>query len=164
MRGIICRAKRKDNGEWVEGYYVKATDYLTEKPIHAIFPLDVTLFPHGEFSYHEEIIPETLGRRIEYPCYDGPHTGRTFFQGDIIGVYRDRRADIEHEEPDTIAIIVDEHGITENGLGRWFPQDTTAIKVLGNVHDNPELVGEKYADLYKWCYCLGDNEEGENSK
>lgn len=154
MRENLFRGKRVDNGEWVEGYYAKAKDYLSEDEIHVIFPLDLTLYPHGEFSSYEEINPETLGRLTRYPDYDSDHTGYRFFQGDIIGVYQSRHADIKHKEPDAIAIVVDEHCITENGLGRWFPQDTTQVKVIGNVHDDPELVGKKYADLYKYYHCL----------
>lgn len=149
METILFRGKRKDDGEWIEGYYVKALNCYDTRKHHFIFPSDTLILPDSEFTSHVEIIPETLGRLIDRPCYDGPCTNQRFFQGDIIAVYRDRRADIVNDRPDTVAIVVDEHSITENGHGLWFPQDTTAIKVVGNVYDNPELVGKKYADLYK---------------
>ena len=153
MKEILFRAKRKGNGEWVEGYYAKAKDFINGKEIHIIFPLNLELYPRSEFSIYYEIIPETLGRLIEQPCYDGACTEQRFFEGDIIAVYRRKCTDIEHDEPEAIAIIVDDHSITVNGSGRWFPQDTTQIKVIGNVYDNPELIDKKYIDNYKYYHC-----------
>lgn len=136
----IYRAKRKDNGEWVEGYYAKAKDYLSGKNIHVIFSLDLELYPHSEFSSYEEIIPETLGRLLEYPCYDSDYANKRFFQGDIIAVYRDHFSDIKDQDPDTIALVIDEHTISEHGYDRWFPQDTTRVRVIGNAYDHSELL------------------------
>jgi hypothetical protein len=42
--------------------------------------------------------------------------------------------------------------MTENGLGRHYTQDTVQVKVIGNVHDTPELVGEKHAENYKYYF------------
>ena len=156
MKDILFRGKIKDSGKWIEGYYAKAKDYLTGREMHVIFPLDLTIFPHSEFSSYEEIIPETLGRYIDRPCYDGLNTNQRIFQGDIIRVWRYRFS--KSNVPDVIAIVVDENCITEKGFGRWFPQDTTRIEVIGNVHDNPEMVGEKYADQYKFYHCISQAE------
>ena len=60
MYNMIFRAKRKDTNDWIEGYYVKVKDYLTEKDIHVIVPLNTTLFPRNEFADYEEIDPDTL--------------------------------------------------------------------------------------------------------
>lgn len=60
MHNILFRAKRKDTNDWIEGYYVKVKDYLTEKDIHVIVPLNTTLFPRNEFADYEEIDPDTL--------------------------------------------------------------------------------------------------------
>lgn len=136
----VYRAKRKDSGEWVEGYYAKAKDWLSGENVHVIFPLNLELYPNSEFSSYEEIIPETLGRLLEHPCYDSDYADTRFFQGDIIAVWRNRHADIEHEKPDATALVLDEHSISENGLGRWFPQDTTRVRIIGNAYDNPELL------------------------
>lgn len=149
MRDILFRGKRKDTGEWVEGYYAKAKYYLNDEEMHVIFPVDLTLYPHSEFSSFEEIDPETLGRLVSDPCYTD-YTNQRYFQGDIIELYSDKWKSIEHR----FGIVVDEHCFTENGLGRCFPQDTLQAKVIGNVWDNPELVGKKYADLYKYYHAF----------
>ena len=54
MREILFRAKRIDNGEWVEGYYQKRYDLLDNEE-HLIFHAD----SYNVWEY-AEIIPETL--------------------------------------------------------------------------------------------------------
>ena len=159
MREILFRAKSKRSGEWVYGSLISAGDYCcileSEENAH---PMDYPYLDSDLGTIDGQltpVVPETVGRLINGPCYDGVWDGeRRFFEGDIIGVYRweHRHVDINSIEPDSLAIVVDEHSITENGLGRWFPQDTITTKVLGNVYDNPELIGEKYADLYKYYH------------
>lgn len=144
MSEILFRGKKKDTGEWVEGYYAKAKDYLSEEEIHVIFPLDLTLYPHSEFSSYEEIDPETIGRLVNDPCYTD-YTDQRYFQGDIIELHSQKWKTIERR----LGVVVDEHCFTENGLGRCFPQDTLQAKVVGNIFDNPDMIGKKYADLYK---------------
>lgn len=141
MRKILYRAKRKDKpDEWIEGYYARVKDYLTDADVHVIFPLDVTLYSHNEFSEYVEIIPETICRLLEHPCYDSECTDQRFFQNDIIGLWHSRWADPDNTDPDATALVVDEWSITENGSGRWFPQDTIRVRVIGNAYDNPELI------------------------
>lgn len=38
MREILFKAKRLDNGEWVEGYYSFVEKMLCEENVHVIFP------------------------------------------------------------------------------------------------------------------------------
>ena len=140
MSKILYRAKRKSDGQWVKGYYAKAKYYLDDQDIHVIFPTDLTLYPHSEFSSYEEIIPETLGRLLEHPCWDGYYENPIIFQNDIIAVWENRHADIEKNDPDCNALVLDESTISAHGGGRWFPQDTTRVKVIGNIYDNPELI------------------------
>ncbi len=66
MREILFRAKRKDNGEWIEGYYVKS-NFKRAKDRHYI----TCCQPETRSSYCgnytmqvkiEEIIPETISQ------------------------------------------------------------------------------------------------------
>lgn len=140
MQNGIYRAKRKDNLEWVEGYYALAKDYLSGNSIHVIFPLDLVLYPHSEFSEYYEIIPETLGRLLDEPCWNGDRYGQRFFQNDIIAVWKHMHSPYRGDKPDTVALVIDESSISENGFGRRFPQDTTSVRIIGNAYDNPELI------------------------
>ena len=148
MREILFRGKTKE-GDWIEGYLVQGIYEFDNSPAIMIIPPNALFGADYGISNMIEVIPETVGRLIENPCYDTAYNDQRFFEGDIIGVYCSKTADIYHDEPDRVAIVIDEHCITENGLGRCFPQDTISVKVIGNVHDNPELVGEKWAERYK---------------
>ena len=139
MVDVLYRAKRKSDGEWVVGYYAKAIHWLTEDDMHVIFPLDLTIYPHSEFSDFEEIIPETLCRLLRHVDYDAFFEVDRIFQNDIVGIW-ERHADVENTEPDDIALVLDEHSVRVGSSGRWFPQDTTRIRVIGNAFDNPELL------------------------
>ena len=58
MREILLQAKRKDNGEWVEGYYVRLK--WCNNIMHAIIP-DQAEIDSGNTLYEiHEIVPETL--------------------------------------------------------------------------------------------------------
>jgi hypothetical protein len=135
MDSMIYRAKRIDTNEWVYGYYAKVRDYLTDKYVHIMFPTDTVRYPHGEFDEHYEVIPETVGRLLMYTNYDGYHEVDRIFQNDIIEIWP-RYSDVEKD----IALVQDEHSVSVDGFGRWFPQDTTRIRVIGNAYDNPELL------------------------
>lgn len=141
IRGTFYRAKRRDNLEWIEGYYAKIHHYLSDEDIHIIIPIDAELYPHCEIAGFEEIYPETLCRLLPYASYDFHRDNPKVFKNDILAVWRNRRADIEHEPYDFIALADDELHLWENGMYRWYPQDTTRVKVIGNMFDNPELLG-----------------------
>ena len=132
MRSNICRAKQVYNGEWVEGYHVK----LKDKDI--IVPVNAYVDEYAILSDYYEVIPETVCRQLDWACWDGDRSGQRFFQNDIIEVRW--RHDIRESDPLYIALVVDEHCISEDGMGRRFPQDTTRVKIIGNAYDNPELI------------------------
>lgn len=134
---ILYRGKSVKSGKWVYGYFVEhdGRSFII-KPDEITWLSDI----HGEMEcYITEVYCKTVGRLLKHADYDSYYENNEIFQGDIIDVYR-RRMDIEDTEPDAVAVVMDEHSISENGMGRWFPQDTTRIKVIGNIYDNPELL------------------------
>ena len=158
MKEILFRGKT-ESGRWVYGSLILAGAYCCilekEEDVH---PMD---YPYLD-SYigtidgkATPVIPETVGRLLSYPYYDN-YTDQVFYEGDILEVY-DRHCIVPESEPKYIAIAVAEDCIWEGCLGRRFTQDTVQTKIIGNVHDNPELIGEHYANLYKQCYCLEVN-------
>ena len=142
MTSVLYRAKRKDNLEWVYGYYRKMTVryHLGEKTVHIIYPADCVNYPYEADEYYE-VIPETVCRLLYHADYDSAYECPRIFQGDIVTIWRSK-ADIDREKPIGNAVVLDEHSVseTERGLGRWFTQDTTRVRVIGNAYDNPELM------------------------
>lgn len=55
MREILFKAKRIDNGEWIEGYYVHADETLCKSDVHVIFDgYDLSV------AAENEVDPETV--------------------------------------------------------------------------------------------------------
>ena len=123
IRSIIFRGKRLDNGEWVEGFYVR----LGSKDDHILTgKLSIVGFA---FVYeHHPVIPKTVGQ------YTGlvDKNGFKIFEGDIVqnvdGVYI-----VKYCESLTRFALVRDSMIS----GRPVSSGT----VVGNIHDNPELIG-----------------------
>ena len=65
MREILFRGKRKDNGEWVEGYYArKGVDKDTFKHFICVMTFNVNGNTYSSMFYLTdiEVIPETVGQ------------------------------------------------------------------------------------------------------
>ena len=122
---FLFRAKRKDNGEWTEGFLLKRWDGLW------IFSIDE--------KFADLIIPSTLcqctglkdknGKLIWendiIECKDGKHNFQTQIEWDAYC------AGFIFQDTETSAVGLD--AITENGL-------YSESKVVGNIFDNPELL------------------------
>ena len=138
MREILFRGKTED-GRWVEGCLVKGTFYYNDEEMTCIIPVDNTFYPRCEISSYEKVIPETVGQLTG--CWD--EDGIAIFEGDIL-LYRDQSNKVLfNEEPyivkysNTLAAF-----IAEDECENWdyiIPQE---YKIIGNIHDNPELLKE----------------------
>lgn len=79
MREILFRGKRKDNGEWVEGYLVKYDDeayIFTQEEVHKGMDMGGYL----DCCKMNEVIPETVGQYTGFV----DKFNRKIFEGDII--------------------------------------------------------------------------------
>ncbi len=140
MREIKFRAKRTDNGEWIYGYYCNV------KVGHPT----ITVEDGGS----HQVNPETVGQFIDLK----DKNGIKIYEGDI--------SEIDSEDGGINRFIV-KYGITQremasgwivdipcyyfdliDGNFKAFPivinwagiHDLKMLKVIGNTHDNPELL------------------------
>nr|WP_296955229.1 YopX family protein [uncultured Mediterraneibacter sp.] len=141
----IYRGKSVETNEWVIGYYVNC-----ELPV--IFERSCKFADLRALNY-TPVYSETVGRLLNRPCYDSQQDNKEIFQGDIVQIWRNRHADIDHAGYDTVGVVVDEDTILSNCLGYCFPQDTTRVKVIGNVYDNPDLLDDQTLMFYLSCVC-----------
>lgn len=143
-RKIKFRGKRQDTGEWVYGYYavlhISLTDIDRETNLiihvgtrteHAIFNDE----RKGESGYWKDVIPETVGQ------FTGLHdkNGKEIYEGDILlDGYIKYEVWYSEDRSGFIAEMIDPQNNLVDYLGGY---DTERIMtVIGNIHDNPELL------------------------
>ena len=132
MREILFRGKRIDNGEWVEGEMLH--DMQDRPYIYWKTPKELPIV----FSNHAIVDPATLGQFTGLT----DKNGKKIFEGDIVKHYCEHRAD------GIISIGVvfwDENHcmfLRTSMCGSETPQiwKNCEYEVIGNIHDNPELL------------------------
>lgn len=130
MREYLFRGKMIANGNWSEG------NLLVTKQGCCITP-DATVL-----GSNVAVNPETVGQ------YTGmkDKNGKRIFEGDIIDFsdrsYSDGYGVVRYDAEGTeFEFVYDDH---YEGLGRcYYPED---VEVIGNIYDNPELVGDEEND------------------
>jgi uncharacterized phage protein (TIGR01671 family) len=132
MREILFRGKRIDNGEWVEGAYYHQTEFYGDS-FDGHYIITTTDELEDNMMDVCRVIPETVGQ------YTGltDKNGTKIFEGDIVKwswdtvfqvVYDDCYLGFIAKEKTGYHICLDNYGLNK-------------IEVIGNVHDNPELLG-----------------------
>lgn len=131
-REILFKAKRKDNGEWVEGQYAYITNPLTEdgKPIKH-------LICNGTNIFNDLIDPDTLCQ------YTGltDKNGKEIWENDILR--RDGYWDIRIEFENGVFMVRNTDKVQYINRVVYAPISIFDIKmyeVIGNIFDNPELL------------------------
>ena len=129
-REILFRGKRADNGEWVEGWLVQDEYCGSEPP-------EIGKYSHGEF-HGEYVVPETVEQFTG--LYDA--AGTRIFEGDILAEY-----DADEKRAEAVGFPI---SYLDAGFGVKYPgielyhvlerRDCKHYAVIGNVHDNPELL------------------------
>ena len=131
MREILFRGKRYDNGNWVEGYLIHDEVCNTHIPyIGYLFGDDIDV---------AEIILGTVGQ------YTGltDKNGKKIFEGDVV-LYpwsdqdKPERFTIKFEDGQFVASPIKE---TEDYWDFMVGGYSKEMEVIGNIHDNPELMG-----------------------
>jgi uncharacterized phage protein (TIGR01671 family) len=129
MREILFRGKRADNGQLVYGFYAQELQGQ-----HYILA-DEGDFYDGPMLTMVEIIPETVGQ------YTGlkDKNGVKIFEGDIL---RGSMVNliVAYEGAGFISYWMDhDYGY---GTEKMWRNLVEGGEVIGNIHDNPELMGE----------------------
>ena len=138
MREILFRAKRKDNGKWVEGYYVP---HIVGGKIvhHYILTGEASLEETKDDSlvldfYREEIAPETLCQ------YTGltDKNGRKIWENDILDIGEKTKLRVSWHTFKASWVVSKSGWMFNHFFGESIePED---VEVVGNVFDNPELL------------------------
>lgn len=147
MRQIKFKGKRKYCDEWVEGYYSYLFNDKVKEYIHQI---TVQIFEQANIDYPYptcetiscEVIPETVGQFTGLT----DKNGKEIYEGDIVlftwfsyGEY-----ELETEYQGYIDFLNGsflfccEHG--NYPLSELEFDSESDIEVIGNIHDNPELL------------------------
>ena len=135
MREIWFRGKRLDNGQWIEGWLIRRTYPAIETTLCYIVTKGRSLVIDTVYP----VDPSTAGQ------YTGlrDKNGKMIFEGDIIKIPDD------YDEFGINAGEVYEVYFSFGGFrlkpkyskarGYWLEDDET-VEVIGNIHDNPELL------------------------
>lgn len=140
MREILFRGKRVDNGEWVKGFYVEANHHWHNKGVHKEWIVKNVIQNGGWCNVASKyaVIPETVGQ------YTGltDKNGTKIFEGDIVRLINE-----EYTVRFGIAGFELLRKVVSVPIGTWYGTDAigddgTLFEVIGNIHDNPELLKE----------------------
>ena len=129
MREILFRGKKKDNGEWAYGDLCQVLPGYECK-----FNL---IFSQEECATSSIVLPETVGQ------YTGltDKNGRKIFEGDCFKTYCAGLPVYKHivgYYPEHFAFMA--RCIEMNTVHYLSDYRPSAIEVIGNIHDNPELL------------------------
>ena len=135
MREILFKAKRIDNGEWVEGCYVTSDgkSFICMDIVEHYCVIALRWF---------EIDPETLCQFTGL-C---DKNGNRIWENDIL------MAHLDESYPEDVTYETVEWGVAgwvgheANSIGRQYLDefDTKYYEVVGNTFDNPELLQEEH--------------------
>lgn len=139
MREILFRGKRMDTGAWVSGdYYKQAEFYSTPDEAHFI----ITSLDALEYDLaleYAKVDPDTVGQYIGVKDRDGMR----IFEGDIL---RGAMGDMVVFYGE---IIGEGYGFQWKSASGGGTESMTGFideyEIIGNIHDNPELLEKEAA-------------------
>ena len=129
MREILFRGKRTDNGEWIYGDLRHISDWKGGYNPHIVNNTN----GRNNSVTGLEIIPETVGQ------YTGltDKNGKRIFEGDILKTFGYIYV-IMWDSTRALFYLRDPVYRVTSDFYYYFGSD---LSVIGNIHDNPELLG-----------------------
>ena len=132
MNQYMCKAKRRDNGKWVCGYYVMKEDVIFKTKNHFIL-----IQPEGEsFASWYPVDPDTVCRCTGW----ADKNGKWIFEGDIF-VYSSEYSYVVKWDSKKIGFCAESMNSTYDYdyLNNFYD---ILCEVVGNIFDNTELMEE----------------------
>lgn len=123
MKEILFRGKRKDNEQWVEGYYIR--DLTHDK--HYIFQSMLEKQKAYKNWDYYEVYHKTVG---QWTGLEDMH-GERIFDGDIV----QSACDINEVKMMKACWIIYNRGDWD-----FLCTNAKSIHVIGNIHDNTEIL------------------------
>lgn len=124
MREILFRGKTLYEGEWITGY-------LSKEPADSNYYIQ----PVGK-NICDVVNPETVG---QYTGVDDC-TGRKIFEGDLVKGFDNYTGEIYQDVTGLVKFYKGSFGAEWNNCFEPFSITDDEIIVIGNIHDNPELL------------------------
>lgn len=143
MREILFRGKCKDTGKWYEGYYVhlhKTTycfkedyDCNPDNDMHQIIFEEMMDWGLPNQHFRVDVIPDTVG---QYTGLTVP-SGKIFEHDIVTAKFKSNGARFNFAVK-----YSGENGcyVFDNGATKVPFCDIRSVRIIGNIHDNPELV------------------------
>lgn len=140
MTEIMFRGKRLDNGEWIEGYLIRYENERTricESKTNAFcYEKDRSIIQTVAHETETFTVGQYTGLKDKY--------GKRIFEGDIV-------LGLHHHELAVNGVVTFRDGAFglqwNRGKVREFSAFTSichvTYEVIGNIHDNPELLEEE---------------------
>lgn len=130
MREILFRGECTETGDWVKGFYVRLYDDKGHES-HRIYPGYAETDCGDYYPDFWEVDPETVGQFTGLT----DKNGKKIFEGDIF-IFPEIRKHKYVVEWDANYACFD----CFNDVSGF---DASSIEVIGNIHDNPELLETK---------------------
>ena len=137
----LYRGKRKDNGEWVFGSLYKQTEFYGDPCVEWYIITSTESLEYDQALEYHEVDPETVGEFTGMT--DKNH--KKIFEGDIVQTIKTEfKPPRKYKKPFQVHYNSD-FPITVEEYYSPFEHFTekVAYEVVGNTHDNPELLEVK---------------------
>lgn len=146
MREILFKGKRVDNGEWIEGMLINGDGYVFIAP-----RVNMLSFNRQKLAFNLhgcEVVPDTVGQ------YTGltDTNGNKIFENDVVKcndeiINAEFTAFVKFGNPNgeynwgyQLNFIAGDTANLDILLWVEMEEGSAYIEVIGNIHDNPELL------------------------
>lgn len=132
MREILFRGKSTEDGKWFTGQLLRFKSPVSEKELDIVIE-GCELDDSNEWLHigrRAKVVPETVGQYTGFT----DKNGKRIFEGDIVKAYNEYISEVTFRFG-SFCCYCQCHD-THNML--WCVSDI--LTVIGNIHDNPELL------------------------